>query len=171
MKKVSNSAIYFIFFMLISLFLGKLATDYTFNSQYKGFNGYWKPTDVLAEGSEFKIKNKKMYELTKDGEKITYNLRKDGISYLVDKEDIPDSSFMSEITVPKIENPSPNGKSDVIYITGENEQYSYKLPMYKASKSETDFKNSLFSLNTLKFIIIGIVGLTSYSKYSNTKKN
>ncbi|GMA07082.1 hypothetical protein GCM10025886_02330 [Tetragenococcus halophilus subsp. flandriensis] len=169
MNKVSHPIIYFVLFMSVSLIFGKLVADYAYNSQYRGFNGYWKPTDVLAEGSEFKIKNKKMYELTKDGKQISYNLRKDGTNYLVDKEDIPESSFMTEIITPKIENPSPSGDSEVIYITGEDEKYSYNLPMYKVSKNETGFKSDLFSLNTLKFIIIGFIGLIVYFKYKNVK--
>lgn len=61
-----------------------------------------------------------MYELNSDGEQIKYGLRKDGLDYLVDKEDIPQTSLIYSIITSKIENSSPNGEIDVLYITGED---------------------------------------------------
>lgn len=153
----------FLGFMVISLVGGRFIANYFFDSQYKGFNGYWEPTDVLAEGSQFKIDNKKMYELTSEGEEIKYSLRKDGVDYLIDKEDIPDTSFMYDITTPKIENPSPSGETDVIYITGNDGEFSYKLPLYKISKKESNFKKSKFSIRNILIIVTSAMfGLKYY---------
>ena len=167
MGKFGKWLIIFVGFMIISLVGGRVLSNYFFDSQYKGFNGYWEPTDVLAEGSQFKIENKRMYEMTSDGKEIKYNLRKDGVDYLVNKDDIPASSFMYDITTPKIENPSPNGETDVIYITGNDGEYSYKLPLYKVSKNESKFKGSILSLRN---ILIGLAGLSIGSKYFFNKR-
>lgn len=167
MGKFGKWIIFFIGFMAVSLIGGRFISNYVFNSQYKGFNGYWEPTDILAEGSQFKIQNKKMYELTSDGDEIRYNLRKDGVDYLINKEDIPTSSFMYDITTPKIENPSPSGETDVIYITGSDGEYAYKLPLYKISKNESKFKGTKISIQT---IIVGLGGLSIGLKYFFNKR-
>lgn len=167
MGKFGKWLIFFLGFIVISLVGGKFISNYFFDSQYKGFNGYWEPTDILAEGSQFKIENKKMYELTSDGDEIRYGLRKDGVDYLVNKEEIPASSFMYDINTPKIENPSPSGKTDVIYITGSDGEYSYKLPLYKISKKDSGFKKSNLSIRN---ILIGITGLVIGLKYFFEKR-
>ena len=46
-----------------------------------------------------------------------------------------------QYVTPKIDNPSPNGETDVLYITGEDMKYSYKI-----SKNEYKFKENNLSI-------------------------